>query len=99
MKQITVIVLLLVLGATAWGMTRVVVFDEKPPGAAVRKAADDNHWRRTNNGWQRLPLDGEAAKIFEAPLHPAVVASAELCFALLGLLALSRCSVGRRPHG
>ncbi len=92
MKHIPVIILLLVVGATAWGMTRVVYSAGVSSTSLSLRTHDraprqDDFWRRTANGWERLPLGRETASDFQPRLHPAVVAMGQLFAGLFGLLA------------
>ena len=89
-KHLAMILLLSVLGVTAWGMTHVVYRDASAVASTNLSQPTDNGWRRTVNGWERLPLNGGSPRDFEPHLHPAVVAFAQLFAGLFSLLALSR---------
>jgi hypothetical protein len=74
--------IVIVLSALGWFACRVEVPSAKSPLTV------ETGWRRTVDGWESPYSWSRTAPSQELPLHPAVVASAELLFCLLALVAI-----------
>jgi hypothetical protein len=82
---------MIVLSAVGWFACRVEVPSAKSPLVAQRG------WRRTVDGWESPHSWSRAQPREPLPLHPALIASAELLFCLLVLAAIpSTAIVGPR---
>ena len=75
--------LLLLLVAVGW------LASELPPTGSASSDGLAADWRRTAQGWQRLPMAECDATIRQPSLHPLAAASLELFFALGAAAACS----------
>ncbi len=84
--------LLLLLVAAGWLASKL---PQEGSAASNGLAAD---WRRTAQGWQRLPMAASDATTGEPALHPLAVASIELLLTL-GAVAACPAKEGRKREG
>ena len=75
--------LLLLLVAAGW------LASEWPQAGSAASDGLAADWRRTAQGWERLPMTGSDAAICQPSLHPLAAASLEL---LLALGAVGACA-------
>jgi len=55
----------------------------------------DDGWRRTADGWQRLPVPATAASTLRLDVHPAALTLLQLAAALVAMSAFPRPGVTR----
>jgi hypothetical protein len=63
------------------------------PSAANSSFSSHTAWRRTVNGWEPQYTWSHGKTSGEMPLHPAILAAAELLFCLLALTAIPSSAV------